>query len=148
MESIYFKILGVSLVLTVSCGVKALTVSTELSCSLKSGNFKSQTISIPPSRQYDISDLESNLDYIVYLIDMQCKKGVELNQIFNYSASGSHTTEERVTDYSSSIALYVSSGLSVSCDSPGILLRFGQSSQSPLQALLCKNPVRAGPVVA
>lgn len=150
MESIYFKILGVSLVMTVSCGAKMLlNDATNTDYTLKNCSLSSHNISISSVDQYDISDIESNLNFVIYLLDLQCKKEVELNQILNGSTAQSYSSTDTFSKSNTTSPAW----LNANADAD-ILLPSSNRYQPvvvhnlPLQLLTTKNPVRAGPFAA
>ncbi len=150
MESIYFKIIGVSLVLTVSCGSKVWSVDQS------SGKFLSEAFSanrqgltISSSLQNDTPDQALALDYILYLIDVQSKKEACLNIVFNYSLKVDFEQKDDIaTDISCGRAIHTCSHFQLHQDPVNGCLRQQDEGLIPSPSDYCKKPVRAGPVVA
>ena len=82
LENIYFKILGVTLVLTVTCGGKALA-SQDLSKILESASHSDYHTLVIGSNENSLGhDDGINLDFVFYLIDLQAERDVCINILF------------------------------------------------------------------
>ncbi|MGV8828839.1 MAG: hypothetical protein ACWA6U_11015 [Breznakibacter sp.] len=147
LESIYFKIIGVSLVLTVSCGSKVWSVDQSTGKFLSeafSGNRHGLTIS--SSLQNETPDQALALDYILYLIDLQSKKEASLNIVFNYCQKAGFEQPDRIaTDISSGRASHPFSHFQLHQIPVNGFIRQHDEALIPSPSDYCKKPVRAGP---
>jgi len=150
LESIYFKIIGVSLVLTVSCGSKAWSVDQsggKLLPEAFSGNRHAFTIS--SSSIHSVGGEALALDYILYLIDIQSKKEACLTIVFNYSNKMVlEQLTETPSDTSGERALPPTRLLHLHLASVGVTIPQRDAAVVPSPSDYCKKPVRAGPAAA
>jgi hypothetical protein len=150
VESIYFKILGVTLVLTVSCGTRVLCGDADQAgYAFYKSSDKRNIISVASSSQSDGFILESNLNMVIYLIELQCKNDVELNNIFNVSPIYVPTSNDLPSnDNQSPAGLIFFSRHDGSFLSPTALCGLPTSEVAAQRLCFSRNPVRAGPFAA